>query len=47
MTWQQQLIAKILLLVARMVCDEPVLREEMKHLSNHISVNAPKLEKAS
>jgi hypothetical protein len=41
MTWREKLVARILLLVARLVCDDPAIRDEIKHLSNHIGVHAP------
>lgn len=41
MTWREQLIARILLLVARMVADDPELADALKHLSNHIGIHAP------
>lgn len=44
MTWREKVVARILLLVAQMLCDDPLLRDAVKHLSNHISVNAPEHE---
>lgn len=50
MTWREQLIVRILLIVARMVADDSVLDAEIKTLANHVSVeahrNAPKSEAA-
>ena len=43
MTWREQIVVRILLLVARIVADEP-LRSEINALANHIAVNAPKPE---
>ena len=43
MTWREQLVVRILLLVARIVAtDEWAV--EVKHLANHIAANAPKEE---
>ena len=42
MTWREQLVARILLIIARMVATDPVLAAELKHLANHISVDALK-----
>lgn len=39
MTWREKLICHILLIIARMVADDPVVRDEVKYLSNHISVS--------
>lgn len=47
MTWREQFIARILLIIARMVADDPVLRDDLKNLANHASVHAPKLETAA
>jgi hypothetical protein len=47
MTWREALIVRILLIVARMVADDPVTSDELKHLSSHVSVHAPKLEAAA
>lgn len=44
MTWKEQLVARILLLIARLVCDDPALSQDLKTLSMHIQVNAPKPE---
>ena len=40
-TWKQRLVARILLLVAHMFADEP-WGEEIKHLSIHIDLHAPR-----
>lgn len=42
MTWREQLVARILLLVARMVCDDPALDAEIKTLATHIGVHGDK-----
>ena len=42
MTWREQLIIRILLLIARMVADDRELASDLKHLATHIGVNAPK-----
>jgi hypothetical protein len=36
MTWKQKTVIRILLLVARMMADEP-WGDEIKHLANHIN----------
>lgn len=38
MTWKQKTVVAILLLVARMLADEP-WASEVKNLANHISVH--------
>jgi hypothetical protein len=43
MTWRDQLVARILLIVARMFADDPRVAEDIKNLATHISVNAPKV----
>lgn len=40
MTWREKLVARILLIVAAMVADDPGLAAEIKNLSTHIQVNA-------
>jgi hypothetical protein len=48
MTWREQLVVRILLLIARMVTDDDVVSAELKALSNHVSVEGPKqLERAA
>lgn len=37
MTWKEKTVIRILLLVARVVCDEQWVQEEIKHLNNYIS----------
>lgn len=44
MTWREKTVVKILLLVARMLCEDPAIEAEVKHLANHISVHAPEIE---
>lgn len=41
MTWREKLVARILLIVALLVADDPAVRQEIKHLSSHIGVHAP------
>lgn len=41
MTWREKLVARILLLVAQMVADDPAVRQEIKHLAAHVGVHAP------
>ena len=36
MTWREQLIARILLIIARMVADDDDLQDVLRHLSNSI-----------
>lgn len=43
MTWRDEFVAKILLLVARMFCDDPALAQDIKNLSN--AVGAAKYDK--
>lgn len=44
MTWREKLVVHILLLVARMVADDAAIADEIKKLSTHVAVNAPKPE---
>lgn len=44
MTWREKLVARILLLIAQMVADDPGVRQELKNLSVHIGINAPEPE---
>jgi hypothetical protein len=44
MTWREKTIVRILLLVARLICDDPRLSEDIRHLANHIDLHAPKEE---
>jgi hypothetical protein len=37
MSWKQKTVIRILLLVAKMVNDDEWLKEDIKHLSNHIT----------
>lgn len=39
MTWREKTLARILLLLARMLADEPELKADLKHLANHIHVS--------
>jgi hypothetical protein len=43
MTFREQIVARILLILARMLADDPVLREELKHLGTHVQVNGSKV----
>ena len=36
MTWREALIARILLIVARMVADDPMVAQALANLQNHI-----------
>lgn len=47
MTWREKFVVHVLLLVARMLADDPVFATEIKNLSNNIAVHAPKLEAVS
>ena len=47
MTWREQLVIRILLIIARMAADDPVIREDLKHLHNHIHVHKERVEDAS
>lgn len=44
MTWREVLITRILLLIARMVADDDVLKDELRHLSNHITTHRERVE---
>ncbi len=37
MTWREQMVCRILLLVARMFADDPALAVEIKHIANTVS----------
>lgn len=37
MTWREEMVARILLLVARMLCEDAAVAQEIKHLSNRVS----------
>lgn len=37
MTWKEKTIARILLLIARMLAEDSAIADELRHLSNHIS----------
>jgi hypothetical protein len=41
-TWREKVVVSILLLVARMLCDDAGFADEIKTLATHVSVNAPK-----
>ena len=47
MTWREQLIARILLLIARMVAEDPAVADALRHLGNHIAATAPKRAEAT
>jgi hypothetical protein len=38
-TWRERTVARILLLVAMLVSDNAEVRDEIRHLSNHIGVH--------
>lgn len=42
MTWREKTIATILLLIARMLADDPAIAADLKTLATHISVYGPK-----
>lgn len=42
MSWREQLVARLILLVARLVCDDPTIANELRTISTHVCVNAPK-----
>ena len=39
MTFREKTVIAILLLVARMLCEDPAHSQEIKHLANHISIH--------
>lgn len=41
MSWREKLVARILLVIALLVADDPVVRREVQNLANHIGVHAP------
>ena len=47
MTWREQLVIRILLLVARLVAEDSRVADEIRHLTNHVVVTAPKQELAA
>ena len=46
MTWRQMTVCKILLLIARIVANDPALHEEIRNLSNHITTWGGKADAA-
>lgn len=44
MTWREKVVVQILLLVARVLADDAVLADEIRKISNHVTVNAPRAE---
>lgn len=44
MTWREKQVVFILLLIARIFSDDPVIAQEIKNLSNRISIENPKVE---
>lgn len=40
MTWKQATISRILLIIARMLAEDPDLCADLRHLSNHINFKA-------
>lgn len=44
MTWREMTIAKILLIVAVIVSNDPEVREQIRNLSNHITVHGREAE---
>lgn len=47
MTWREKIVVHILLLIARMLADDPAIATEIKNLSTRISVRAPESEAVS
>ena len=47
MTWREQLVARILLIIARMVAGDAALQAELRNLSNHIGANGEKFKDAA
>jgi len=39
MTWREKTIARLLLLIARMLCEDSEIAAELKYLSAHISTS--------
>lgn len=39
MTWREQMLARILLILAKIVTDDPQIADDLKHLGNKISVD--------
>lgn len=39
MTWREQIVVRILLLVARMFSDDPQLSDDIKALSNSVQID--------
>ena len=37
MTWREKTVIKILLIIARIICQDDKISEEIKQLANHIS----------
>ena len=44
MTWREKTVARILLIVAKMVARDPATVKDIEQLSSHISVGVPKAE---
>ena len=42
MSWREKTVAKILLLVARMLADDPVVAKQIERLATEISVASPR-----
>jgi hypothetical protein len=42
-TWREKIVVHLLLLVARMLADDPAIAADIKALSNKVSVEAPKV----
>ena len=43
-TWKERTIAKILLLLAQLLSEDPELTKKLQHLATEINMNAPKSE---
>ena len=46
MNWREKTVARILLIVARLLADDPVIQKEIQNLSTHISVHTPALQES-
>lgn len=47
MTWREKTIARILLILAMLLSEDPQLRRELQGLGNHIAANAPAREEVT
>jgi hypothetical protein len=42
MTWREQILTRILLIVAKMLTDDPEIAQDVKNLATSIQVDAPR-----